>query len=736
MKGTNALDRLAEMAGILPSYVDAWGTLRQVSPTTKSALLAAMGLASETAEEIEASIRHIEEEQWRLPLAPVLVVRQEQDSRIDIGITLPPDRVGEAIEWRFEKEQGEPLAGRARFEDLRLVDGRAIDGERIERRLFTMPFPVDLGYHCFRIFSLPGDLGSAEQRVIVVPERCYDIPSRTGQEDRFWGLAVQLYGLRSRRNWGMGDFTDLAEAVRLGASLGAAAIGLNPLHALFPENPEYASPYSPSHREFLGIFYIDVEAVAELADCEEAQRLIGGPEFRKRVEQLRAGPLVDYSAVAAVKRPVLELLYRTFRERHLRPAESGVISARAATFRRFQEHKGEDLAQLGTFQALSEYFGGSAWRNWPAAYRDPASPTVAAFTRERRERVEFFQYLQWQADLQLTAAKQAAREANMAVGLYHDLALAPDGSGAESWSNQAQLADGVTLGAPPDDWNQRGQNWGLPPYNPLALRRAGLRPFIAVVRANMMHGGALRVDHAMGLERMYWIPEGGGPEDGGYVRYPVDELFGILALESRRQKCVVIGEDLGTLPVGFQERMRAAAVLSYRLLYFSQDSGGHFVAPRHYPASAAVAVGTHDLATLAGFWRGRDLEIRTQLGLYPSTASKAAAFEKRARERMALIHALKQEGLLPPSFPEQPGELTFDLVTALYRFLARTPSRLLLLHLEDVIGEVEQVNIPGTITEHPNWRRKILLDLEELQRDPRLTALAVAISEERQGRHL
>ncbi len=733
MRRVGALARLAALAGVMPSYRDAWGNERTVPDSTQRALLAAMGLPADEPEQVEARIREIEEAPYRRALEPVRVAKRTRGARIRIPIALPARRAAAPIEWRLETESGAARDGRLEFTELPLIDRRAVDGETVERRAFTVPFSLGLGYHRFRLFlreAAPGE--GATLPLIVVPPRCH-LPRRAGEHAPMWGMALQLYGLRSARDWGIGDFTDLASMVRRGARLGASAIGLNPLHALFPGNPLHISPYSPSHRQFLATFYIDVEAVPDLAECDEAQSLIQHPEFRASLDESRAAPLVDYQRVSAAKRPLLELLYRSFRQNHLGAAEGAAPSERGAAFRRFQRLKGRSLEQLAAFQAISEHLGqDGAWPQWPAAYRDPGSPEVAEFAASHRHRVEFFQYLQWQADLQLAAASRAATDSGMTVGLYHDLALAPDANGAEAWAHQSLLAQGVRLGAPPDEWNQRGQDWGLPPYNPLALRGVAYRPFTAVIRANMNHAGALRMDHVMGLERMYWIPQGAGPRDGGYVRYPVDDLIGVLALESRRQRCLVIGEDLGTLPESFQARMRASAMLSYRLLYFGQDEAGAFLAPRRYPAPAAVAVGTHDLATLAGFWRGRDLEVRSELGLYPSQAARSAAFERRARERRELIRALKREGLLSPGFPQDAGELSFDLVMAVYRFLARTPARLLLLSPEDVFGEENQINMPGTVSEHPNWRRRMLLELERLERDPRMVAIAAAIGEERE----
>ena len=718
------LDRLAELAGVLPDYVDAWGERREISAASKRSVLKALGIDADTPHAVSDSIERLETASWRRALQPVLVWRQRRGARIQIDVTLPASWADRRIAWHFERDGARPRKGRLRFAELPPIDARTIDGERVERRVFTAPFPVALGYHRFRLEAEEGEITGNDLPIIAVPQRCHGGPMPAG---RRWALVFQLYGLRSRRNWGIGDFTDLAGMGRLGAALGADALGVNPLHSLFPETPAIISPYSPSSRQFLCIWYIDIEAVAELVDCVEARRRLAETDFQARLAALRALPLVDYEGVAAVKRPILELLYQTFRVRHL----AAKASDRAADFRRFQAAKGESLERLSTFQALAERFGPAGWRDWPAGFRDPTSPEVAAFAGDHRERVEFFQYLQWLAHGQLAAAAAAARDGGMAVGLYHDLALAADGNGAEAWTNQAQLAQGITIGAPPDDLNLKGQNWGLPAYSPTALRAAAYRPFIEVMRANMAHGGALRIDHVMGLERLFWIPAGSAPLDGAYVRYPVDDLFGIVALESQRQKCLVIGEDLGTVPDGFRERMRLSAMLSYRLLYFAHDRRGEFLPPGRYPPAAAVAANTHDVAPLAGYWRGRDLDVRAELGLFPSEEMKTAAHERRARERVALVSALKRAGLLPVDHADDQAALTDALVQAVFRFLARTSARLLLVDLADALGEVEQVNVPGTVGEQPNWRRKALADLETLADDARLTALAAAIGAER-----
>ena len=735
MTDEGSLARLCELAGLITSYRDAWNNVRHVPPPTQRSLLAAMGFDASRDERIAAATAMIEDAPWRRPLAPVFVTPRARGRGTRVPLTLPAESADRAVEWRLEKETGEARDGQTRFGDLELIGRRAVDGVAMERRALDLTVPIGLGYHALRVFdavSIDGQAPSDGHRMplIVVPVRCH-APPAAREQGGVWGVGLQLYGVRSARNWGIGDFRDLAILAGAAARLGADALGVNPLHAMFPDDPRRISPYSPSDRRFLNVLYIDVEAVADFADCPAAQALHRDPDFRRRLEAARAVPLVDYADASETKLRALDFVYQSFRARHLGGDPAAPPSERGAAFRRFQAASGEALRRFAAFQALSAHLGaGRPWREWPSGFRDPDSAEVAAFVERELERVEFYEYLQWQADQQLHAARRAAADGGMRIGLYHDLALAADAAGAESWVNQNLMARGVRVGAPPDEWNLRGQDWGLPAYNPLALRAVAYAPFIATVRSNMRHGGALRIDHVMALERMFWIPDGADPQDGGYVRYPVDDLIGILALESARQKCVVIGEDLGTLPEGFHDRLRSAGVLSYRLLYFAHGARGEVMAPSRFPAQSLVAIGTHDLATFPGFWCGRDLDVRRELGLFPSRESEAEARERRAGERAALVRAFKREGLLSAAFSEE-GAFSFDLVQAAYRFLARSRARMLLVHAEDALGEVDQVNVPGTVGEHPNWRRKLPIDISAFASDPRLVALAAAIADER-----
>jgi (1->4)-alpha-D-glucan 1-alpha-D-glucosylmutase len=541
-------------------------------------------------------------------------------------------------------------------------------------------------------------------------------PEALRGDGRRWGIQVQLYGLRSAHNWGIGDFTDLAGLVHGAAELGAAAIGLNPLHALFPTRPGHISPYSPSSRLFLNPLYLDVEAVPEFSDCAAARRKVESRAFQARLRELREAPLVDYRGIAELKFAILEQLYDYFQK-----ACADTSHPRHRAFQEFQAERGEALRRFATFHALAEQTDTVAWRDWPHEWHDPESDTVAAFIERHIDRVEFHEYLQWQADWQLRAAAELAREGGMSVGLYTDLAVGADPTGAEAWGHQQATVQGASIGAPPDQLNLQGQDWGLPPPDPLAWQAQAYAPFSELLRANMRHAGALRIDHILGLVRLYWIPAGASARDGAYIRYPWRDLLTVLAAESRRSRCLVIGEDLGTVPEGLREAMNAHGILSYRLLYFERDNGG-FRVPRDYPAEALAAVGTHDLPTLPGWWHSDDIALRDRLDLWPNKKKRDEACAERERDRQALVKALRDAQLLEEvSIPEEPP------VTAVYRYLAEAPSRQLMVQLEDVLGQREQLNVPGTTDEYPNWRQRMHTAIDSALSDPRMLELATAL---------
>ena len=726
------LDSLCARCGIEAQYTDLWGQRHAASEQTRLALLRAMGVPIENPAGARAALEALDSRAWRDPVAPATVCDAGAAPRI--VFQLAGALAAPAIEWRLDAEKGERAQGRLEPAALELLETRDIAGTVHGRYAFTLPAVPTPGYHRLRLSRADTGQDIGSTLLIACPDRCFQ-PESIALGTRIWGPAIQLYALRSRRNWGMGDFTDLGNLCELVAGLGAGIVGVNPLHALFAPRPEDASPYNPSSRMALNVLYLDVEAIADYRDCPAALQLVGSQAFHERLQALREPELVDYAGVAAAKFQVLELLYRHFRERELaRDTE------RSRAFRAFQSAGGEPLRLHALFEALLEYLssrdpGAWGWPAWPESYRHPSSPEVQAFFAQNAERVEYVQYLQWQADLQLKAASGRARALGMTVGLYTDVAVGANPGGAETWMRQACYAVQAGIGAPPDEFNLAGQSWGLTPFIPHALAQAAYEPYVAMLRSGMRCAGAIRIDHVMALMRLYWIPADGGAREGTYVRYPMEDLFRILALESHRNRCLVIGEDLGTVPPEVRDAMSRYGMFRYRPLYFERGVDGGFRAPKDFPADALVALSTHDLPTLRGFWQAADLAARDALGLFPNDEARAQALLARAQDRVRLLLALERAALVPPgtsvSAPTL-ADIDQEMVNAVHAFIARTPSRILVVQLEDLLGQVMQANLPATTeAQHPNWRRKLSSDIEDWPADERITGLARILCRER-----
>jgi 4-alpha-glucanotransferase len=465
------------------------------------------------------------------------------------------------------------------------------------------------------------------------------------------------------------------------------------------------------------------------------------PEFQAKLQALRESRQVDYDSIATIKRTMLELAYRKFltedymgEEPNLQPKTS-----RAARLENFIKSEGMPLELYATFQALEEerrliQSESATWYDWPKHFLAPGQP-VREYAERHRKRIRFFQYIQWVASEQLNEIKRSAEQLAMSIGLYHDLALGADRNGAEAWIYQSVLALEADCGAPPDPFAPEGQNWGLPPMNPHALRASGYELLIQLLRNNFRSGGAIRVDHVMAFCRLFWIPRGRPASEGTYVYYPFEDMLAILALESVRSNTLVIGEDLGTVPDWIREELAKARVLSYRVFYFERTSDGAMKSPSNYPTQSLAVATTHDLPTLTGFWSGEDLQVRGSLGAFQDDAAHHHAWEKRQRDKAAVLHALMREGLLPKGVTEDLATapvMTADLCQAIHVYLARTSSCIVLANLEDGLGELSQTNLPGTVDSHPNWTRKYAVPVEELIYDERLQQLGSVLSSTRQ----
>jgi 4-alpha-glucanotransferase len=496
--------------------------------------------------------------------------------------------------------------------------------------------------------------------------------------------------LRSRSNWGIGDFTDLAVLIETVASLGAAGIGLNPLHALFSERPDDASPYAPNSRLFLNPLYIDVEAI---------------PHFPRDGQLERQGnaELIDYAAVAQLKWPALRVAHRSFRQ-HATAGELG-------DFERFRNERGSDLLRFAAFEVLRQKFQ-NVWWEWPMQWRCPDDAVLQALAVHEAEEIEFHQFVQWVADRQLQACSSLAKSQGMAVGLYIDLAVGVDASGADAWTAQDAMLQGLSVGAPPDEYNTAGQDWGLTTFDPHGLVRQNGVPLRNMLRAAMRHAGAIRIDHVLGLMRLFLIPHGSKPKDGAYIRFPFDFLLSVIAEESRRSGCIVIGEDLGTVPEGFRATMHKWGLWSYLVMMFEREGNGSFKQPQHYRENALATFSTHDLAPFAGWMSGHDLATKRAIGIDPGESE-----QDRERSRAALRSALGE-----------PGN-----ILQVVEFLAATPTRLVSIGLEDILELRDQVNIPGTVLQHPNWRRRLPVAMEALRDDQRLRDVAAVFNRSGRG---
>jgi len=650
-------------------------------------------------------------------------------------ISTPAIEHNALLRWRVELEAGGERRGEVRAWELP-ERGSYQQGDRwFVSRDLTLPGDLPLGYHRLHL-----DLelaGRDECPLIVTPDRCHE-PSALTAGANLWGVQVNLYTLRSPNNWGVGDFTDLKEALRLAAAAGADFVGISPVHALFPSDPTLFSPYSASSRHALNVMFIDVSAVLEVQGSRRAQAIMSDPGFAARLAKLRSASHVDYPAVASLKMAVLQAAFDRFRDEHLNRH-----TARAAACRAFLRERGEPMRLHTLFDALDGHLrkslGTSAgWHSWPEEYRRPDSPAVRRFAETHADLVDFHGYLQWLAAEQLASVRELARQMSLHVGLYGDYAVGVNASGSETWSDQSLYCTGAAIGAPPDPIGVAGQEWGIPPQDPRALKRAAYAPFVALIRASMRNCGALRLDHVMALFRQWWVPRGFKSADGGYVHYPLEELLAVVALESHRQQCLVVGEDLGVVPDEIRRALPQFGVYHYKVVMFEQR-GGEFVAPADYVRAALATVTTHDLPTLRGWWTGHDIDLWEKLGFYPAAeagqpemAVLARNERKEARER--LLRALRREKL----WSDDAGgaavpEYSADLSRAVHVYLARCKSALVTVQLEDMAGMLEPVNVPGTSSEYSNWTRRMTASAPEIFARPDVRALAAAMSEARRG---
>ncbi|WP_188212380.1 1,4-alpha-glucan branching protein GlgB [Neisseria sp. RH3002v2g] len=545
-------------------------------------------------------------------------------------------------------------------------------------------------------------------RLIVAPESVYQ-PKLLANGGRMNGLTMHLYSLRSERNWGIGDFTDLLNLMKYAAEKKLDFVGINPLHALFTSKPAFASPYSPSSREWLNLIYLDVEKVGAFTYNEQLKNWLAQPKIRQRIAALRITETVTYTAVWACKRDALHMAFNAFEQDTCEAAEN-----ERAAFEAFVLEKGKALQGFGLFEALDQYYsrpGQVGWQSWPSEFHQPDGEAVEKFARSHEREIRFYMWLQWLCAEQLREVNQAAVEYGVKLGIYGDLAVGVARGSADTWLNRQDYCMDLSVGAPPDPLGPTGQNWDLPPLNPLMLKHTGYEKFAHLLRENMRLYGVLRIDHVMALCRLWWVLNGKTADFGAYVHYDAEVMFAILALESRRNRCVIIGEDLGTVPDQARHLLNRYQVFSYKVMYFSKGWNG-FQLPEEYPEQAITVISTHDVAPLAGYWTGKDLDTMFKLGTLPDAAAFQTALDEREHDKADLLDKLKETGCLGADV-QMPAKADETLLEALHKYGALSRSKLYAVQLENLLGVIDNLNVPGVTEGYPNWAQKMPVSLED-----------------------
>lgn len=696
------LERLAGAAGVAVRWRDAMGREQAVAPEVLRTLLAELGFEVDTPACVADCLAQLAREGAQA--LPALKTASPGEP-----IELPWADGMDELPFQLLLEDGGRMSGIAR---------RGASGALV------LPGVDRPGYHILQ-------LGAASCTLAVAPDRCFAIDDALhGAPARLWSLGVQLYGLRrdaeasvAAGSAGFGDFTALRLLAEQAAARGAAAVAVSPVHAMFSADPGRYSPYAPSSRLFLNVLYADPAALfgPQALAAVSAQGLGG------ELSRLAGLPLIDWPAAAQAKLAVLRALFHGF-SRNAPPRLH-------EDFLAFEREGGEPLRSHARFEAIHAWRAAqtqdrSGWRHWPAAFRSPASPEVARFAAQHEREVSFHVFLQWLAARGLGDVQAAARRAGMPVGLISDLAVGTDPSGSHAWARQEEVLAGLSPGAPPDIFNPRGQAWGLTAFSPRALAANGYRAFIELLRASLAHAGGVRIDHALGLARMWLVPQGASPDEGAYVRYPFQDMMRLIALESWRHRAIVIGENLGTVPEGFNEQIARAGMLGMDVLWFTREGGwpgAPFKAPGDWSRQALATTTTHDLPTVTGWWRGTDIHWRAELGLLADGRDSETEEAERGQDRTRLWEDLGRAGLVDPG-----GQVPPDApVTAVLDFVARTPAPLLVVPLEDMLGLEEQPNLPGTIDTHPNWRRRMPLPVESLFEEPGAAGRAALLARTR-----
>ncbi|GAA0286250.1 4-alpha-glucanotransferase [Psychrosphaera haliotis] len=728
------IEQLAEARGIESKYIDAWGNQATIEPSSKAKILAAMGYSVEDEAKMLNQIEEESKQQWLTVLEPATVVRTNTPSTF--FLKLPIDFVNDELTLNIYQKNKQVKQISITPVDHQLVATVELEEFEIQQYAIEINFELPMGYYELALLEGGNDEPLGSGRLIVAPQKCFKQPE-IEQGKKLWGPSVQLYCVKSKNNWGIGDFSDLAYLIEKVAERGADFVGLNPIHALYPNNGNACSPYSPSSRRWLNVIYIDVQKVIGFTEDKATQAIVQDSKFVEQLAKARASEQVDYDSVMDLKVRALKPLYDYFLKHHI---ESNTSEAKA--FEAFKNEGGESLAQLATFDAIQDNFRSEGryigdnwgWPVWPDEYKDYGSSAVKAFAKQHAKLVDFYAYIQFVALKQLEQANAVSAKKGMAMGTYRDLAVGVSEGSTEIWANKDLYCTDASVGAPPDVLGPLGQNWGLPPMDPVKLYEQGYQPIIDLFRSNMHACGALRIDHVMALLRLWWVPKGESAKAGTYVYYPVDDLLAILALESHLNECSIIGEDLGTVPDDIGGKLQANGIHSYKVFFFEQAEDGGFYSPEHYVEQSMATLTTHDMPTLIGYWHCKDLELGQEIGLYTGDELMKSLYADRVKAKQSILDSLHGHNSIPSDIGRDANYvgMTQELNYGMQIHMAKGSSALLSLQLEDWLQMDMPVNIPGTSEEYPNWRRKLSVDLEDIFNKPEVNQLTQALTKARQ----
>lgn len=698
------LDELLDQYGVAKDFIDYSGNTVPIPRNHRLKIIELLGVDPDDVGSVTEALDELKRQQFGQWLPPVAVIADGEHQ--SIAVNLPSTELAAPLTWHIATEHGDFIQGEFIGEQLSEEKRLILNNVTISVRRLMLP-PLPSGYHDI---VLKNQRQLANMPLIATPSRCYE-PQWLLENRKLAGLSLQLYSLRSDRNWGVGDFSDLNTLIQSAVANGVDFVVLNPLHLLDADHPEHCSPYSPMDRRRLNPLYIDPLLEPDFTDNSSLVKQFEDAKFQRRLGKLRAPEFVDYSAVTKLKYGVFSKMFSHFKKHHLK-----LQTERAQFFLAYIDAQKKQLMEFATFQAKGK---------------------LLPFTHAGNP--QFHCYLQWLAEKQLENCQQLALQQGMRVGLVRDMAVGGDVHSAEVELNKELFCLNASIGAPPDPLAPQGQNWGLPPLKPAALRQSGYRHVIELLRTNMAHCGALRIDHVMALMRLWWCPNNINGEhshhgEGAYVFYPVQDLFAVLRLESQRCNCVVIGEDLGVVPPEVRNYMAASGVLSNVLFYFEKYDAVHFKRPEHFPHRALAMISNHDVPTLAAWWNKSDLATRHQIGLISEEEELAAAISARESDLIQILHWLNDSGLLPESWCDFNIHREFDLslCRAILQANGYSNSQLVSAQLDDLCLTESPINIPGTCNEYPNWRRKLPQTIAGIFSEPESHSLLTAFVQARQ----